>query len=130
MMLRYYETDWSVPCIENELLFVGTKEECINYLFKHWSVDCKELENNPELMSTFCHYLRHIEFSNRVYPEKTVDAILEKHPNWDNNHWHKIDANKFIYNRELIEEVVDENPQWMQVFEQEIQGMYDRGTID
>jgi hypothetical protein len=120
MMLRYYETDWSVPCIENELLFVGTKEECVNYLFKHWSVDCKELENNLELMGTFCHYLRHIEFSNRVYPEKTVDAILENHPNWDNNHWHNIDANKFIYNRELIEEVVDENPQWMQVFEQKI----------
>lgn len=103
MILRYYETDWSIPCIENELLFVGTKEECIQYLYKHWSVDCKELENNIELQATFCDYLRHIEYSHRMFEERTVDEILEHHPDWCNTEWHHIDSHKFIFNRELVE---------------------------
>ena len=106
MILRYYDCDWSVPCIENELLFVGTKEECYNYLFKHWSVDIKEYENNPEIQALFCDYLRHIQYSNRVFDEKTADEIMLKHPDWDNTEWHRIDASKFIYNRELVEEIV------------------------
>jgi hypothetical protein len=126
MILRYYETDWSVPCIENELLFVGTKEECYDYLFKRWSVDAKELENNPELYATFCDYLRHIEYSECVFEEKTIDEILEKYPDWDDTDWHHIDATKFIYNRELVEEIVDDYPLWEQILESEIQGIFDR----
>ena len=108
MILRYYETDWSVPCIENELLFVGTKEECYNYLFKNWSVDCQELKDNIELQAIFQDYLRHIEFSNKHFEETNVNAILENHPDWDNAEWHKIDSTKFIYNRELVEEIIDD----------------------
>ena len=106
MILRYYEADWSVPCIENELLFVGTKEECVKYLMKRWSVDFKEYENNPKLFGAFTDYLHHIQFALTTFKEKTVDEVLEKYPNWDNGEWHRIDAEKFIFNRDLIE-VVD-----------------------
>lgn len=114
MILRYYETDWSVPCIENELLFAGTKEECIKYLFKHWSVDCKELENNIELQATFCDYLRHIEYGNILCPalhdDKTIERLWNEGKDWSSKcEWHKIDAYKFIFNRELVEEVFDIN---------------------
>lgn len=146
MMLRYYETDWSVPCIENELLFVGTKEECVNYLFKRWSVDMKEMENNPELRGLFVDYLRHIEYSDGSFDEKNIDDILINHPDWDMRDWHKIDSQKFIYNNELVEEVYDSEdedpfweecveqhllevmdyPSWEQELEMEIQGMNDR----
>ena len=146
MILRYYEVDWSVPCIENELLFVGTKEECAKYLFKRWSVDMNEMEDNPELRGTFVDYLRHIEYSGCSFDEKTIDEILMNHPDWDNTDWHKIDAQKFIYNNELIEMVYDSEdddpfweecveehlmtsmdyPLWEQNLEKEFRGYYDR----
>ena len=108
MVLRYYETDWSIPCIENEFLFAGTKEECIKYLFKHWSVDCKELENNIELQALFCDYLRHIEIGTimcpALYDDKTIEKLWNEGKDWDSHcEWKRIDSTKFIFNRELIE---------------------------
>lgn len=141
MILRYYQTDWSIPCIENELLFVGTKEECRLYLLHKWSVDYKELESNPELRSTLCDYLHHIQISWGSFDEKNIDDILANHPNWDQRDWLHIDADEFIFNRELIEIVdsmpidsdsdadtsivgVFDYPMWEQVFEKEIYSEY------
>lgn len=144
MILRYYETDWSIPCIENEFLFAGTKQECIKYLLEHWSVDCKELENNIELQATFCDYLRHIEIGTilcpAIYDDKTIKRLWNEGKDWDSHcEWKHIDSTKFIFNRELIE-IVDsmpidsdadtsitgifEYPMWEQVFEEELYNEY------
>lgn len=107
MVLRYYHCDWSVPCIENEFLFAGTKEECIRYINKHWSVDAKEYENNPEMYSLFCDYLRHIEVGTILHPlytDKKIEELWNNNKDWDRHcEWHHIDSTKFIYNKELIE---------------------------
>ena len=108
MILRYYDCDWSVPCIENELLFCGTKEECVKYLMKNWSVDVKEYENNPEYKYLFIDYLRHIEVGTiilpNLYTEEKIKELYEKNMDWDNKcQWQHIDHNKFVFNQELIE---------------------------
>lgn len=111
MILRYYEVDWSVPCVENELLFTGTKEECVKYIFRNWSVDVKEYEDNPELCATFRDYLRHIQVGETRCPAVYSNEVIKEL--WENNNpawcehidWKNIDAQKFIFNRDLVEVV-------------------------
>lgn len=107
MILRYYDTDY-MTYMENELLFVGSPEQCYQYLFKNWSVDADELKDNPELYSTFRDYLKHIQFAKDDYGKRTVEEILEEFPSWDNTRWYHIDSTKLVFNKELIEIVVEE----------------------
>ena len=108
MILRYYDCDWSVPCIENEFLFAGTKEDCVKYLYKHWSVDIQEYKDNLELQALFCDYLKHIQVGQikcpAVYDNELIKQMYENGKSWDDKcDWTNINPNKFIFNRELIE---------------------------
>jgi hypothetical protein len=108
MILRYYDCDWSVPCIENEFLFTGTKEECVQYLYKHWSVDIQEYKDNLEAQALFCNYLTHIQIGKAYAPVLFTDEIIkelyENGKDWDDKcEWKNINPNEFIFNRDLIE---------------------------
>lgn len=99
MLVKYYDTDWTTY-MENELLFSGSKKQCIKYLLRHWSVDASEYKDDPENMALFCDYLRHIYVANVDIPG-TVEEIMFS-TNWDNQDWHKINPSAFIFNRELL----------------------------
>lgn len=108
VVLRYYECDWSIPCIENELLFIGTKEECFKYLMKNWSVDVKEFENNLEYKYLFIDYLCHIQVGTikcpALFDKEIITKLYEENKSWDDKcDWRNIDHKKFIFNQELIE---------------------------
>ena len=94
---------------EDELLFNGSPEDCHKYLLKYWSVNVNELRDNLELQSLFCDYLRHIWYDTTEWKDSetgeytSIDKLEESPYVRDSDTWHKIDANKFIFNRELIE---------------------------
>lgn len=108
MIVRYYNCDWSIPCIENELLFAGTKEECVKYIHDHWSVDVQQYKDNLETQDLFCDYLKHIQIGKSscpaLYSDEIIKKLYENGKDWDNHcEWQPINPNKFIFNRELIE---------------------------
>lgn len=101
MVLRYFDTDF-MTYKENEILFVGNKKECIKYLFKEWSVDANEYKHNINLYSLFCNYLRNIQFSHKDFGNLTISQIYERCPDWDDATWNYINAEKLIFNKELV----------------------------
>ena len=108
MIIRYYDCDWSVPCIENELLFTGTIEECKQYIMEEWSVNVQDYKDNIEAQSLFCSYLRHIQIGEircpMLFTDEIIKELYEKGKAWDDKcEWKNINPNEFIFNRELIE---------------------------
>ena len=108
MIVRYYNCDFSVPYIENEFLFAGTLEECVKYIYKHWSVDIYQYKDKLEVQSLFCDYLRHIQigkaYAPMLYDDKIIKELYYKGKDWDNKcEWKNINPNQFIFNKELIE---------------------------
>jgi len=112
MLLRYKDTDYRTYK-EDELLFNGSPEDCEKYLLKHYSVDVQELKDNIELQAELCHTLRHIWYDATEWKDSETGKYtsIEKLQNsplvMDNSVvWKLIDANKYIFNRELIEEII------------------------
>ena len=106
MLLRYKYTDY-MTYNEDELLFNGSAEECEQYLLKNWSVDIQELKDNLELQATMCDYLRHIYFDKTEFKTDGKYTPIGELEGLDyvmnTDTWHKIDCNKYIFNREIID---------------------------
>lgn len=96
MILRYYNYE-PFSHKEDELLFIGTEDECRQYLNKNWSIDLRHEERDT-------YDLRHIMFSTQIlcpalFDEDTIKRIYEEgHDDWASKcEWKPINIQEYIF---------------------------------
>ena len=104
MIVRYYNVDFSIPCVENEILFHGTEEECLAYIRKNYGADKLSAEYDINL-----DFLRGIQVgkskNENLFPDEVIvrnfnngqDSVMEM------VEWYSIKVNNYIFNECVVD---------------------------
>lgn len=104
MIVRYYHADFTVPCIENEILFHGTEKECLEYIRKNYSAD--KLSVEYEINLDFLHGIQVGKSKNEtLFPDEVIvrnfengqDSVMEKVD------WNSIKVKDYVFNDCVID---------------------------
>lgn len=107
MIVRYYRVDFTVPCIENEILFHGTEEECLEYIRKNYGAD--KLSAEYEINLDFLYGIQIGKSKNEtLFPDDIIvrnfnngqDSVLE------NVEWNSIKIKDFVFNECVVDMIL------------------------
>jgi hypothetical protein len=101
--VRYYNQDWSIPIVENEFLFAGSKDQCLEYIRREHSADM--LDPAYEIQKDFLYRIQLGKIKcPAIFTPETLQKMWNEGKEWDSQcDWEPINHKNFCYNECVIE---------------------------